>query len=132
MTSIKPPAPGSPQSPTESPDIAGGTKSEGADATSFQTALEGAQKAQHAGQTAAAGATSAASQGSASDPIAGLAQDVEAGRITVDQAVDRLVENTLAKTTRHLSADQRTELSSLLRDALMHDPTLSALRGAGI
>lgn len=129
MTSIKPPAPGSPQSPTETPDIAGGTKSEGADATSFQTALEGAQKAQHAGQTAAAGATS---QSSGSDPIAALAQDVEAGRITLDQAVDRLVEHTLAKTARHLSADQRTELSSLLRDALMHDPTLSALRGARI
>ena len=129
MTSIKPPAPGSPQSPTETPDIAGGTKSEAADATSFQTALEGAQKAQHAGQTAAAGATS---KSSGSDPIAALAQDVEAGRITLDQAVDRLLEHTLAKTERHLSADQRTELSSLLRDALMHDPTLSALRGARI
>jgi hypothetical protein len=125
MTSIKPPAPGSPQNPTETPDIAGGSRSEGVDATSFQTALEGAQKAQQAGQTAAAG-------GAGADPIAALAQDVDAGRITLDQAVDRLVEQTLAKTERHLSADQRTELSSLLRDALMHDPTLSALRGARI
>jgi hypothetical protein len=125
MTSIKPPAPGSPQTTTETPDIAGGTKSEGADATSFQTALEGAQKAQHAGQTGAVG-------GSGTDPIAALAQDVEAGRITLDQAVERLVDQTLAKTERHLSSDQRTELSSLLRDALMHDPTLSALRGARI
>jgi hypothetical protein len=129
MTSIKPPAPGSPHTPTESPDLAGTSKSEGADATSFQTALEGAQKAQEAGPTLAASHTG---KTGAADPIAALAQDVEAGRITLDQAVDRLVDRTLAKTERHLSADQRSELSGLLRDALMHDPTLSALRGARI
>jgi hypothetical protein len=75
-------------------------------------------QAQHVGGTSPGG-----------DVIAALVSDVEAGRVSLDQAVDRLLQQTLSKAQKHLNSDQITELSSLLRDALVSDPTLRAMRG---
>jgi hypothetical protein len=54
---------------------------------------------------------------------------VEGGSVSLDQAVDRLVEQTLERAGKHLTGAQRTELSELLRSALANDPTLAELRG---
>ncbi|MEY4582604.1 MAG: hypothetical protein RL701_7307, partial [Pseudomonadota bacterium] len=70
----------------------------------------------------------ASSQAAAADPIAQLARSVEAGTVTVDQAVEQLLGQTLARAKKQLSSAQLSELSTLLRDALLSDPTLSALR----
>jgi len=71
------------------------------------------------------------SSASTAQSIAELARAIQAGALTPDQAVDRLVDQTLARVNKQLSAAQLTELSGLLRDALLSDPTLSALRRAG-
>ncbi|HET8932368.1 MAG TPA: hypothetical protein VFN67_02960 [Polyangiales bacterium] len=71
------------------------------------------------GSTAAAGA----------DPVGSLAQAVESGSITLDQAVERLVDATLERAGRHLTGPERAELTELLRSALENDPTLAGLRG---
>jgi hypothetical protein len=62
------------------------------------------------------------------DPVAQLARAVESGATTLEQAVETLLGQTLARAQKHLTAPQLAELSGLLRDALMSDPTLSALR----
>jgi hypothetical protein len=60
--------------------------------------------------------------------VAGLIRDVEAGRLSMDEAVDRLLTQTLAQADKQLDVAQRAELSGLLREALSSDPTLLALR----
>jgi hypothetical protein len=65
---------------------------------------------------------------SAPQSIPELARAIQAGALTADQAVDKLVDQTLARVNQQLSAAQLTELSGLLRDALLSDPTLRALR----
>jgi hypothetical protein len=42
--------------------------------------------------------------------------------------VDQLVDRTLSRAQKQLNGSQLDELSGLLRDALLNDPTLSALR----
>ena len=123
MTSIKPPSSGptGPQSLPDTPDLAGAQKSEGTTSSSFQQALESAQAHQVASTTQVSG--------TGLDPIAALSQDIEAGRVTLDQAVERLVQQTLTKAEKHLTGEQVNELSGLLRDALLSDPTLRGLRG---
>jgi hypothetical protein len=54
---------------------------------------------------------------------------VESGSITLNQAVERLVERTLERAGKHLTGQQRAELTELLRSALENDPTLAGLRG---
>jgi hypothetical protein len=53
--------------------------------------------------------------------------DLAAGRISVDQAVDRLVQHALANASS-LPSSHRSALESQLRTALSEDPTLIALR----
>jgi hypothetical protein len=57
-----------------------------------------------------------------------LAKAVEAGELTMGQAVERLVEGTLGSLPRQLTELERTELSQLLRQAVQNDPALSALQ----
>lgn len=137
MTSIKPPSTG----PHTLPDVGETHKSEGTPGSSFQQVLDQAAAAQtgptgQAVQTGQAGQISQISQAPqvsgtspSGDIIAALANDVEAGRVSLDQAVDRLLQQTLSKVDRHLNSEQVGELSGLLRDALLTDPTLRALRG---
>jgi hypothetical protein len=130
MTSIKPPSfptpsdasvpTGRTEGPGVSPTTAGRT--EGPSGSAFQQQLSTEQASQVSGAEQAAAA-------SGPDPVAGLIEDVEAGRLSMDQAVDRLLTRTLAQMEGQLDSAQRAELSGLLRDALMNDPTLVALRG---
>jgi hypothetical protein len=132
MTSIKPPSSGptGPHTLPEAPDATGGTqRSDATDASassSFQSTLDQAQ----AGRAASTGQVGATASERGADPIAQLAQSVETGSVTLDQAVERLLGQTLSKAQKHLSGEQLEELSGLLRDALLSDPTLSALRSA--
>lgn len=122
MTSIKPPATSVP-APTDLAGDASAARSERADQASFQGAVRDAQAGQGAaGVTAATGVASA-------DPIAALSQQIRAGTLSVDQAIDRLVERaTEGGMAKHLGTRERAELTELLRSALASDPTLTALR----
>jgi hypothetical protein len=57
-----------------------------------------------------------------------LARAVEAGELTMGQAVERLVAGTIGSLPRQLTELERTELSQLLRQAVQNDPTLGALQ----
>jgi hypothetical protein len=53
---------------------------------------------------------------------------VESGAISLESAVERLVEQTLERAGKNLTTQQRAELTELLRSALADDPTLADLR----
>jgi hypothetical protein len=59
--------------------------------------------------------------------VAALHADLEAGRVDVEQALDRLVERALSLAAG-LPMTQRAALEAQLRAALTDDPTLVALR----
>lgn len=56
-----------------------------------------------------------------------LAADVAAGRLTPQQAVDRLVDEIAG--TQALDASQRAELREMMVDLIANDPNLAALVG---
>jgi len=56
-----------------------------------------------------------------------LARAVERGQLSMAQAVDQLVEGTVGSLPGRLTDLERAELSELLRQAVVTDPTLSAL-----
>ena len=122
MTSIKPP-----QSPSTHP-IEPGTAAEGPGPAGSAAGPQAAPPAgPPTGPQGPAGV--AASQATAaSDPIAALAADVQAGRIEMSEAVERLVERTVAQLGGRLSAEERAGLGAVLREALESDPVLSSLR----
>lgn len=60
--------------------------------------------------------------------LADLARAVERGQLTMTQAVERLVEQTLGTLPGPLTALEKAELSQLLRQAMADDPTLGALQ----
>jgi hypothetical protein len=130
MTSIKPPSSGStgPHTPPDRTDTSSGVshgsqQTDSAASSSFQRSLEQAREAHQVSPTSSSTGTSGA------DRIAHLAQSVEGGSLSLEQAVDELLGQTLARAEKHLSAEQRAELSDLLRNALSSDPTLSSWRG---
>jgi hypothetical protein len=142
MTSIKPPATGA----TGAPQLGEIATSPNTGETKFEQTLEGARAAHSTGATTATGATGAtnathqtgetaapselaAQRGS--DPVAALLREIESGQLGMEQAVERLLDQTLERVGTQLSGVQRAELSGLLRDALAHDPTLRALRDDG-
>lgn len=149
MTSIKPPAPG----PTSSHPITDAARTgssdasspspAGADGDAFKSALQGAAppsgSAPGTGTTHGAGATAGPSTGVATasqlgskagvDPVSVLVQQVESGRMNMEQAVEQLLNQTVSSFGTQLSAAQRSELSDVLRAALANDPTLRGLRG---
>jgi hypothetical protein len=53
---------------------------------------------------------------------------VESGSLSLEQAVEQLVDQTLERAGKHLTGEQRAELTELLRSALVNDPTLTGLR----
>jgi hypothetical protein len=57
-----------------------------------------------------------------------LARAVERGQLTMTQAVERLVEQTLGTLPGPLTELERSELAQLLRQALAEDPTLGAMQ----
>jgi len=70
-----------------------------------------------------------AARGPDATPVAtsGVLDDLSAGRLTPDQAIDQLVERALSS-ARGLPEAERDALAAQLRDALEADPTLLALR----
>ena len=56
-----------------------------------------------------------------------LAKAVEAGELTMGQAVERLVEGTVGSLARQLTDLEQGELSELLRQAVATDPALGAM-----
>ena len=130
MTTIKPPgtdlptAPHAPndtassQSADQSADSAGASAATGS--TSFTQELGRAQ--QLAGQAPVAGSSGPR------DAIAQLSADLEAGKLTMDQALDALVERAVSGVGRSLNPQEREDLLSVLRNAIGSDPTLAALR----
>ncbi len=134
MTSIKPPDSGAPTAPhLSTPGATVGSSersSTGAAGASFREALGQAQAQAVAGQTGVAPAAGSGSS-QAADPIAALSQQVKSGQLSMDQAIDQLVERAADGVGRHLSAAQRDELRDVVRQALSFDPTLSALRSEG-
>ncbi len=59
--------------------------------------------------------------------VGGVQADLAAGRIDVDEAIERLVDRALAQASG-LPTEQRAALEAQLRAALAEDPTLIALR----
>jgi predicted lipid-binding transport protein (Tim44 family) len=131
MSSIKPPSSGTtgPHAVPERADAPGGSQqTDRAESSSFQRSLAEANHANHANHANQAQQIVGAADGSA-DSVGQLARAVESGSVSFDQAVDQLLEQTLEKAGKHLTGEQRAELSELLRGALLSDPTLTALRG---
>jgi hypothetical protein len=125
MTSIKPPG----SSPTDLPTISHPPTTCGAEAVGSTSAAHGAGSASFSEQLQAArGATVQAPTGPAGDAVAALSRELQAGRLTTDQALDALVERAAAGVAAHLGPEQRAELLTVLRTALASDPTLAALR----
>lgn len=121
MTSIKPPSSGTsgPHALPERADETGGSvPADSTESSSFQRSLSEANQAQQTSGAASAGA----------DSVGTLAQAVESGALSLDQAVERLVDQTLERAGRYLTGEQRAELTELLRGALVNDPTLASLR----
>lgn len=56
-----------------------------------------------------------------------LAADIAAGRLTPQQAVDRLVDEIAG--TQELGATERAELKEMMQDLIANDPNLAALVG---
>jgi hypothetical protein len=64
----------------------------------------------------------------ASDPVRSVAADLRAGRITPEQAVDRLVESTVSRRVGVQAPEAvRERLRASLVDLLAHDPHLADL-----
>ena len=133
MTAIKPPSSG-PTGPHTLPDRTdsssgvshGSQQPDATSSSSFQRSLEQARET-HQAHSVSPTASSTGTRGA--DRITQLAPSVESGSLSLEQAVDELLGQTLARAEKHLNAEQRAELSDLLRNALLSDPTLSSLRG---
>lgn len=83
--------------------------------------VEGLEGAERADQTTDVQGTAATG---ATGDIDALAAEVAAGRITRQEAIDRLVEATAGP---ELGAAERAELRELLTDLVANDPYLGAL-----
>jgi len=70
---------------------------------------------------------SRADQTSSTGSVDKLAADIAAGRLTPQQAVDRLVDEIAG--TQALDASQRAELREMMADLIANDPNLAALVG---
>lgn len=73
------------------------------------------------GASGAAGAT-------VTDPIAALARAIGDGSLTVEQAIDVLIDRAAGQAPVRLTDAERGELVTLLRGALADDPALRSLR----
>jgi hypothetical protein len=92
----------------------------GVDEVAPLTETEGAPEV--SGVSAPQAATGAGSL----DPVAQVAAQLRAGEITVDQAVDRLIEDAIARQLSHQARDLEPKLRELLRSYAESDPFLAA------
>jgi len=103
--------------PPDEPAAPKAGKAEGP-ADAFAKRLDGAD---------AAGGPEAAEAARAADPLRGVAADLRAGRITPEQAVDRLVEATVSRRAGAAPEAVRARLRASLVDLLASDPHLADL-----
>lgn len=82
------------------------------------------------GTAARTGAAEAVTAPGATDALAEIARAVAEGTLSVDAAVEHLVERAVGPLTASLTAVEREELVTLLRDVLAQDPALGALRAS--
>ncbi len=118
-TPIKPPG-----GPSSGP---GSIESSGTESTSAPGAFKQAVASEGASATSDVAAAEAGASSEASAPVQALVDEVRAGRLDVDGAIDQLVDRALSTTTG-LPPEHRQALEAQLRGALGEDPTLLALR----
>lgn len=130
-SAIKPPGSGGPVGGAGAPPESGGARPVEGASEEFRAALENAGEAdasKAAGASASAGGAAPA-EGSRAALLRSLAEDLRAGRIDPQQAVDRLVDRTLSSgAAASLPPARRAELEALLRSTLDEDPTLAAMQ----
>src|SRR3954447_23525669 len=80
-----------------------------------------------ASEVADAGEVSGAQGTAGTGNIDQLAADVAAGKLTPQQAVDRLVDEIAG--TQELGETERAELKEMMQDLIANDPNLAALVG---
>jgi hypothetical protein len=88
---------------------------------------EGPDGPDDVGDVSDVGDVARADQAGPTGSIDKLAADVAAGRLTPQQAVDRLVDEIAG--TQALDASQRAELREMMADLIANDPNLAALVG---
>ncbi len=120
-TPIKPPGSPAPEGATGPGDGPGSARVEGREGE-LRALVEDAKEADVDGPTVAS-----ARPAEQAGPASSVQADLRAGRIDVDEAIDRLVERSLANASG-LSSAHRAALEAQLRAALAEDPTLIALR----
>lgn len=120
MTTIKPPI-GPFTTVPHTTDAASGL---GSLETTRGAVPSGGVSSPHVGQAGQAGQTGSAQPVGLVD----LARAVETGQLSMSQAVERLVEQTLGNLPGPLTELERLELTQLLQNAVAQDPTLRALR----
>jgi hypothetical protein len=116
-----PTGPSGPSGPS-SPNAADGVAD--LDEVSAETAPDRVDRAD--GPAQGPGQIDAAAQTRGAGDVDALAADVAAGRLTRDEAVDRLIEATAGP---GLDASERAELRELLGDLVANDPYLGGLIG---
>lgn len=120
MTSIKPPGPSGVRTPPESPS--GATETRGT-SEAFQEKLQGASRA-------SANPTPASAPAKESERTQGtraVVEDLRAGRLTPQQAVQRLTEQALARSGA--PAALRPVIEARVQNLLRQDPLLRDLVG---
>lgn len=113
-----PKGPGGPTGP-DGPDAA-----DGPDAPDAASASADAEQAHSAAAARDVGSVGNAAPTSSLDA---LAADIAAGKLTPQQAVDRLVDEMVG--AKGLDASERAELEELMADLIANDPNLAALVG---
>lgn len=92
----------------------------------------GADRISATPETTSAHTAASAAEQAAPSGAAGWLQRFESGEISREVAIDGIVSQAMrTHETGALSAAQRLELETVLRDALANDPTLSALFTGG-
>jgi len=115
--------------PTEETPATKPGRTEGA-AEAFAKHLDGATgpEGAAAAEVRGPGGAAQAEGPAAADPVRSVAADLRAGRITPEQAVDRLVEDTVSRRIGAQAPEAvRDRLRASLVDLLAHDPHLADL-----
>lgn len=98
------------------------------------TSPAGVADAVEKSEGAEAGAEVTASEESTMDPVTGIAEDLAAGKIDRDGAIDRLIEHAMkTKSVSSAPHQLREEIASVLDNLIRTDPQLRSLaRGMGL
>ena len=98
----------------------------GVDAPNEVSEVGGTAPPNSATQAAPVGKAAPAGASQAADPVARVASQLRAGEITVDQAVDQLIDDAVGKQLGAIGKDFEPKLRELLRSYAEADPFLAA------